>query len=148
MKKKPRAGKTVELHLAAAVDDVGRLSEPLREGADANTPGREGWTPLHFAAQGGALRTGRLLLDHGASVDATNKHGNTPLWVAVFNSKGGGGVIQLLRAAGADPHRFNLAGNSPLALARKIANYEVAQFFADLPAELPIPIARARRAKK
>jgi ankyrin repeat protein len=68
----------------------------------------------------------------GARVDPVNRHGNTPLWDAVFNSKGRGELIELLRAAGADPRYANAAGQTPLSLARLIANYEVAQFFSDL----------------
>jgi len=41
-------------------------------------------------------------------------------------------VIRLLRAAGADPASSNSNGVSRLELARKIANFDVARFFADL----------------
>ena len=43
-----------------------------------------------------------------------------------------GSVIQALRAGGADPNRQNKAGVSPVALARRIGNYNVAQFFSDV----------------
>jgi uncharacterized protein len=52
---------------------------------------------------------------------------------AVFNSRGHGGLIAILRKRGADPYRKNHHGVSPLDLARTIANFDVAQFFADLP---------------
>jgi hypothetical protein len=42
-------------------------------------------------------------------------------------------MIVFLRQAGADPIRQNHHGVSPLSLARKIGNYDVAQFFSDLP---------------
>ncbi|HZM82946.1 MAG TPA: ankyrin repeat domain-containing protein [Candidatus Limnocylindrales bacterium] len=61
-----------------------------------------------------------------------NKFGNTPLFVAVFNSQGRGDLIQLLRGAGADPFKQNSSGQTPVGLARLIANYDVAQFFVDL----------------
>jgi hypothetical protein len=60
--------------------------------------------------------------------------GNTPLWRATFESRGRGEVIRLLRAAGADPWHANRSGVSPVALARAISNYDVAQFYADLAA--------------
>ena len=52
---------------------------------------------------------------------------------AVFNSRGSGELIELLRRHGADPYRENFHGVSPLGLARDIGNYDVAQFFQDLP---------------
>jgi hypothetical protein len=42
-------------------------------------------------------------------------------------------VIESLRRAAADPYAANSSGVTPLSLARTIANYNVAQFFADLP---------------
>lgn len=97
-------------------------------------PDREGRTPLHFAAQEQRADMVRLLLKAGAIVDAEDKHGNTPLWKAVFSSRGDGEVIGILRAGGADPNHANRDSTSPVGLARRIANYDVARFFADLPA--------------
>jgi hypothetical protein len=54
------------------------------------------------------------------------------LGVAVFNSKGRGELIVLLRERGADAEAVNRYGQSPLGLARLIANYDVRQYFADL----------------
>lgn len=65
-------------------------------------------------------------------MDAVNSYGNTPLFTAVFNSRGHGELIKLLRHHGADPSRPNSTGQTPIGLARLIANYDVAQFFADL----------------
>ena len=67
------------------------------------------------------------------AIQISEMHGNTALGTAVFNSRGRGEVIAQLRAAGADPSACNNHGVSPLALARTIANYNVAQFFADIP---------------
>ncbi len=74
-----------------------------------------------------------LLLDRGAEVDKPDRFGNTPLWVAVFNSRGDGDLIMLLRDRGADPFHANERGKTPVGLARLIANHDVARFFADLP---------------
>jgi hypothetical protein len=54
---------------------------------------------------------------------------------AVFESRGRGDVIELLRANGADPRKGNAHGQTPVGLARLIANFDVARFFADLPDE-------------
>jgi len=100
---------------------------------DAGAADDEGSTPLHFAAQRNAADVAAILLHAGALVDARDSHGNTPLGNAVFNSRGVGDVIKVLRAHGADPNVENAHGISPLKLARTIANYDVRQFFSDLP---------------
>jgi ankyrin repeat protein len=120
------------LHYAAMTDDAGAISALLTGGADPNVPDRLGFTPLHLAAQEGAISAAAALLAGGARVDAVNSYGNTPLFTAVFNSRGRGELIRLLRHHGADARHPNNTGQTPAGLARLIANYDVAQFFADL----------------
>lgn len=120
------------LHRAAVEADVDAAIVRLAAGDDPDLGDRRGFTPLHFAAQEGALDVARVLLDHGAAVDPLDADGNTPLFRAVFNSRGEGGLIELLRARGADPLRENAHGQTPLGLARLIANYDVARFFSDV----------------
>src|SRR5918992_279456 len=108
------------LHYAAADGAAVRASELLTAGLDPGAPDDKGWTPLHFAAQANSEPVTRLLLDAGAAVDPQDADGNTPLARAVFSSKGTGAVIELLRSRGADPHRRNSHGMSPLGLARTI----------------------------
>jgi ankyrin repeat protein len=122
-----------QLHYAALSDDVPGVLAALAAGADPDARDSQGWTPLHFAAQEGALTAARALLDHGAAVDAGNVHGNTPLHEAVFNSRGRGDVIELLRERGADPWHANESGQTPVGLARLIGNFDVARYFADVP---------------
>ena len=62
----------------------------IAAGDDPNHGDREGFTPLHFAAQEGSLEAAQVLLDHGADVDRVNRFGNTPLSTAVLNSRGPG----------------------------------------------------------
>ena len=120
------------LHYAALANSVGEIEERLRAGDDVNLGDRRGFTPLHFAAQQQAREAARVLLDHGAEVDSVNAYGNTPLFVAVFNSRGSGELIALLRERGADPYKTNNSGQSSVGLARLIGNHDVAQFFSDL----------------
>lgn len=122
-----------ELHYAALADDADQIRELIARGEDPDVADGQGFTPLHLAAQERATLAAAALLDAGANVDPVNRHGNTPLWVAVFNARDDGGMIRLLRGHGADPARPNLAGRTPLQLARTIANYPVAEHFADLP---------------
>lgn len=127
-----RAGRS-PLHYAAASNDISATTALLEAGADPSAPDRQGLTPLHFAAQEGSVTVAQLLLQQHAQVDQTDQFGNTPLSTAVFNSRGDGRMIELLREWGADPLKANNSGQTPLGLARLIANYDVARFFADLP---------------
>lgn len=101
----------------------------ISKGADVNLVDSNGWSALHFAAQGFDHQIASLLLEHSAQVDAQDVEGNTPLSNAVFNSKGQGDLIELLLSHGADMNLKNKHGVSPLDLAKSIGNYDVAQFF-------------------
>jgi ankyrin repeat protein len=127
-----RLGRT-ELHYTANEGDVVKATQLIAAGAKVDLADDNGWTPLHFAAQAQCVPIAESLLATGARVDSQDRDGNTPLWRAVFDSRGKGALIDLLRQHGADPMRKNLHGVSPLDLARTIGNYDVAQFFRDLP---------------
>src|SRR5262250_2013856 len=114
-----------ELHYAVSDGNLVRVRELIRQGMSVNLPDRNGCTPLHFAAQTHDEALARLLLDSGASVDSRDSNGNTPLSTAVFNSRGRGELIKLLRQRGADATSTNNSGVSPASLARTIANYDV-----------------------
>lgn len=105
----------------------------LAQGVDVDSRDRQGSTPLHLACQEAAISAARALLDGGALVDSRNSFGNTPLFVAVANSRGRGDIIRLLRDRGADPYVENNHGQTPLGFAQLIANFDVAQYFSDLP---------------
>ena len=77
----------------------------------------------------GNAEMARLLIEHGATIDVEDSHGNTPLWRAVFNSEGRGDLIRILLHAGADRQHVNKHGKTPLGLAETIANYDELQFF-------------------
>ena len=109
--------------------DLPGLRDVLAQGQDVDTADPQGFTALHVAAQQHELEMMRELLRAGADVNARNIYGNTPLWVAVFASKGQGDAIQLLLAAGADPDALNTSGRSPRDLAGTIANYDLDRFF-------------------
>jgi ankyrin repeat protein len=141
-KRKPRPGVDeygrTPLHYAAADGDTSQVEKLLRKGlfrtgADPNAQDDCGWSPLHFAAQAQSAPVTAALLRAGADVGLRESFGNTPLIRAVFSSRGNGSVIQLLRSAGADPMAANHSGVTPVELARTIANYDIAQFFADIP---------------
>jgi ankyrin repeat protein len=122
------------LHSAVIDGDVPQVRKLLAAGEKPDATVDNGWTALHFAAQEWLVDVVRALIEAGASVDARDAHGNTPLWRAVFNSQRRGEIIQILRRAGADANAANSHGVSPVGLARSIANFDVQRFFSDLPA--------------
>lgn len=61
----------------------GHIEVLLELGANIHSGENLRGTPLHQAAEIGNVRTARLLLDHGARVDALNSHGQTPLLFAL-----------------------------------------------------------------
>lgn len=127
-----RMGRTL-LHYAANEGRDKDVAQLLKDGVDPNAKDDSGWTPLHFAAQANALQISEMLLASGAEIDPLDSNGNTPLSTAVFACVGDGSLIAALRKAGADPFKENNYGVSPVGLARDISNFDIAQFFADLP---------------
>ena len=121
------------LHYAAAEGQVEEVIRSLSDGANPNAQDADGWSPLHFAAQAVSPGSTEALLAAGAKMELKDSFGNTALSKAVFSSRGNGSVIQLLRGSGADPYAANSSGVTPLSLARTIANFDVRQFFVDLP---------------
>jgi ankyrin repeat protein len=120
------------LHYCGVEGDAEQARALLVIGQDPELRDRNGATPLHLAAQHGNLGVVTVLLDAGARVDTADKHGNSPLFAAVYGYQGRGDLIELLRRHGADPHHANTSGQTPAGLARLIANYDVKKFFADV----------------
>lgn len=119
-------------HYSVLAGNVGLLRDQIDQGIPFDAPDSQGFRPLHLAAQQGQVEAAKVLLDAGAEVDPRNAFGNTPLFVAVFNSRGDGELIRMLRERGADPLAANASGQTPVGLARLIANYPVADYFADV----------------
>ncbi len=91
------------LGIAARNNHTGIVATLLAAGADPNLPGGEDLTmPLHEAAERGAIESARLLLGHGADVNAvTLRYG----WPAIqyAGSKDRSEMVAFLRDMGAGP---------------------------------------------
>jgi ankyrin repeat protein len=76
------AQKVAPLHAAAAVCDQATAEMLLARGADPHARQQMEYTALHGAASRGDVAFGRLLITHGASLDAKGADGMTPADVA------------------------------------------------------------------
>lgn len=85
------------IHVASVMPTSGSLPDReqillvrvlLLRGAGANTPTRDGMTPLFFAVRNGNLPLIRLLLAFGADPDLADTQGITPLYLARMARRG------------------------------------------------------------
>lgn len=120
--------RTPLMHAILAEDaDPSIVKLLLAHGADVNAVDRgQKWTPLHFAVRDGNEKIVEQLLDAGASVDATNVFGNTPLWEHIKSPKRDPRIIQILTAHGANPNKKNNHGVSPIDLALRMGRDDLA----------------------
>ncbi|XGA08541.1 MAG: ankyrin repeat domain-containing protein [Wolbachia endosymbiont of Xenopsylla cheopis] len=78
-----------------------------------------GEAPLHKAAYNGNLEMVDILIKKKADINAQNKHGNTPLHMAIIGGKGRAeDIVRLLLKEGAIITIKNKSGITPLDLAR------------------------------
>jgi ankyrin repeat protein len=93
----------------------------LARGADVNTRCKDLGTPLHHAAYFGNVEIVRLLLDHGAQVNAVDDFGKSPLHAVSHgeyeSQEDGIRVAWLLLDHGADVNAKARSGETPLFLA-------------------------------
>jgi ankyrin repeat protein len=80
--------------------------------------------PLHSAASARNLEAARVLLEHGAPVNARQQGGWAPIHAAAQN--GDRAMVELLLQHGADPTLANDDGKTPTAVARDQGHAEVA----------------------
>ena len=89
-------GDRYPLHWASAFGDHAECAELLvQAGAQKDLPDKDGWTPLHAAADNGEEAVAQLLLEAGAQKDLATKGGWTPLRVAENNGREA--LVRLLR---------------------------------------------------
>lgn len=78
------------LHVAASECRLGVAEFLIGKGASASIEGQDQSTPLHHAARSGCVEAMKLLVEHGAEIDA-----EVPVYAAGFVVKGGGNVAWL-----------------------------------------------------
>lgn len=97
----------------------------INKGANVNHQDKIGYSSLHFCGQEQNIEVAKILLENGADPNILDEHDNSPLWTALFNSKGKFDLVRLLRLKGADPNPKNKHGRSPNDLAISIYTKEI-----------------------
>lgn len=98
-----------ELRDKVLKNDIKAVTKYLDDGGSASRNIGSGTTMLHYCVSPEMVK---LLVDHGAKVDAASRAGNTPLHSAAFRRQGR--VVAALIAAKADVNYRNNAGDTPL----------------------------------
>ena len=106
----------------------------LDRGMDPNHMNWHRFTLLHHMAAEGELAKAKLLLEHGADIDAIDdEYRSTPLGVAA--RRGQGAMVTLLLERGADPVTAGAPWAAPLAWATKKGHGQVAEMLTNAAAE-------------
>jgi ankyrin repeat protein len=117
------------LHLAAGFGTPAALATLLKAGASVAAVSRNPQQnqPLHAAlALGRNAESIRLLLEHGASANAAQAGGFTPIFsAAVANRRD---LVELLLAHGADPLHISDQGKTAAQFARERGHKELAEW--------------------
>ncbi len=106
-------------------DEIQRL---LKLGADIDVRNYKGKTALHCAAKAGFLKVINLLIEQGATIDAPDKNGETPLFDAIRstikNREKQRASLETLLVKGANPNAKNLKGLTPLKVTQRMRRAE------------------------
>jgi ankyrin repeat protein/tetratricopeptide (TPR) repeat protein len=101
------------LMTAALFENNNVVNVLLKNGAEVNLQDSDKKTALHWACIGIEVSTGKasiakMLLDYGADIEARDKWGNAPLFLAAFNHQTA--IVDLLIASGANQEVKNDGG--------------------------------------
>lgn len=120
---------------AALYADAATVARLLGKGADPNRHNDAGATALMWAA--GSLEIARLLVEHGAAVNARSDDGRTPLAIASMQA-GNAAVVKLLLDHGADPNPSRQSGaeSLPLREAATAADPDIMKLLIDRGADI------------
>ncbi|NXY03849.1 ANKK1 protein, partial [Pteruthius melanotis] len=121
---RPQESGLTQLHLAHGDDRTARLLLDHRARVDAQE--RDGWTPLHLAAQNDFENVARVLLSRQADPNTQEVDGKTALHVAACF--GHVGLVKLLASQGADLERKQKNLRTPLHVAVERGKFRVVHY--------------------
>lgn len=115
------------LHFASYFGQPEAAAILLQSGANVDAVAKNPMRvmPLHSAASARNLEAARMLLKHGAAVNARQQGGWAPLHAAAQN--GDRAMVDLLLGHGADPRVTNDEGQSPATIARQKGHRAIAE---------------------
>ncbi|MBI3728897.1 MAG: ankyrin repeat domain-containing protein [Burkholderiales bacterium] len=119
-------GERSALFAAISNDGVEIIQMLADAGADLRRPSNKLWTPMHYAAYKGALKSLHYLHERGVAIDQAfdGGRGSTPLMIAVqYNQLA---VISFLQLAGADHRKKDLYGEDACGYARYFKQVQAA----------------------
>ena len=101
-----------------------KIQRLLALGADIDVRNYKGKTALHYAAKAGFLKVINLLIEKGATIDAPDTNGETPLFDALRSTIKDGekqrASVEALLVKGANPNAENRKGLTPLNVAQRM----------------------------
>jgi ankyrin repeat protein len=113
------------LHDAVNANDVGRVVQLIREGADVDAPDLDG-PPINLAAAKGLLGVVRILVDAGADIEAVGDPANShPLHIAAMYGQPETAAFLIARGAKVDSR--DDWGRTPLMVAATFGTSDMAE---------------------
>jgi ankyrin repeat protein len=114
---------------AAESGDRARALQLLAKGANPNTPGPDGTTPIMWASANDDVDLVRALIKAGADVKLKNQFGTSALTEAAII--GSAPIIDALLKAGADANTKNPEGETPLLAVARAGRVDAAKLLLD-----------------
>ncbi|MFP3025404.1 MAG: ankyrin repeat domain-containing protein, partial [Wolbachia sp.] len=140
-----------ELLISAEKGDLEKVRDSIRQGANVNVQGRQGWTPVFWAIQKNNFNIVELLLDNSADIKVKDNEGWTPLhWAVQLDLLN---MVKYLAEKGADIDALTADGRTPLDIVREKLRVngkneecsDVVQCLEKLNQEREKPVQRRRR---
>jgi ankyrin repeat protein len=105
-------------------EDAKRINNMLMDGLDPDYRDSDGVTLLYQASRQGHLNTAKVLIEHGASVNAVSRNYSTPILAATFGNHHN--LVKFLIEKGGDATIRDSVGRSPLVYALICGSYNAA----------------------
>lgn len=108
---------------AILAKDINTLTQALESGASSNVTGMNGLHALHYTAMLNRFDMFKVLVEHGADVNAVDFHNNTTLYF-VARHMGSADFVQYTIDTGVDINAQNKIGQTASIIATRLGNTE------------------------